>query len=59
MALVGWAIGSSGAVLFTCWWIFAIFYTRKIPLAALFMVGLGMYGAWEGFKMFKAERNSK
>jgi hypothetical protein len=59
LALVGWAIGSCGAVLFICFWTFAMVYTRKAPFGALAMVALGMYGAWEGFKMFKAERNSK
>ena len=58
VALVFWAVGSCGAVLFSCWWTFAIIYTRKAPFGALAMVALGILGAWEGFKMFKAERHS-
>jgi hypothetical protein len=59
MALTGWAIGSCGAVLFSCWWIGAIIYTRKAPFGALAMVALGSVAAWEGFKMFRSERHSK
>jgi hypothetical protein len=57
-ALAFWAVGSCGAVLFTCWWIAAIIYTRKVNLALLSIVGLGVVAAWEGFKMFRDERNS-
>lgn len=56
MALMGWAVGSCGAVLFVCFLIFAIIYTRKAPLGALLMLAISMYG---GLEMFKAERNSK
>jgi hypothetical protein len=58
VALVFWAVGSCGAVLFTCWWIGAIIYTRKVNFALLSIVALGIVAAWGGFKMFKAERNS-
>jgi hypothetical protein len=57
-ALVFWFVGSCGAVLFSCWWIGAIIYTRKAPFGALAALAIGIFGAWEGFKMFKAERNS-
>jgi apolipoprotein N-acyltransferase len=58
VALLFWFIGSCGAVLFSCWWIFVMFYTRKIDFAVLTMLALGIVAAWEGFKMFRAERNS-
>jgi hypothetical protein len=58
VALIFWAVGSCGAVLFSCGWTFATIYTRKAPFGALAMVALGIFGAREGFKMFKAERNS-
>ena len=57
MALIFWFVGSCGAVLFSCFWTFAMIYTRKAPFGAVMLVGLGIFGAWEGFKMFKAERN--
>jgi hypothetical protein len=33
-------------------------YTRKVNLPALMMLALGIVATWEGFKMFRAERNS-
>jgi hypothetical protein len=59
MTLMGWAIGSCGAVLFSCWWIGAIIYTRKVNFGLLSIVALGIVAALEGFKMFRSERNSK
>jgi len=38
--------------------LFAIIYTKKISFGLLAIVGFGIAAAWEGFKMFKAERNS-
>jgi hypothetical protein len=58
VALIFWFIGSCGAVLFSCWWLGAIIYMRKAPFGALAGVAIGVRGAWEGFKMFKTERNS-
>jgi hypothetical protein len=60
VSLVFWFVGSCGAVLFACWWIVVIFYTRTVSsaVAAIVMVGLGVVAAREGFKIFKAERNS-
>jgi hypothetical protein len=58
VALVSWAVGSCGAVLFSFWWIFAIVYTRRLSFAAVVMVALGIFGAREGFKIFRTERNS-
>jgi hypothetical protein len=58
LILTLWFVGSCGAVLFSCWWTFAIIYTRKAPFGALMMVGLGIFAAWQGFKMFREERNS-
>jgi hypothetical protein len=57
-ALVLWFVGSCGAVLFSCWWIFGMIYTRKVNVNVLVMLALGIVAAWEGFKMFRAERNS-
>jgi hypothetical protein len=57
-ALAFWAVGSIGAVLFVCFFVFGIIYTRKINVGAIGMLALGVFGAWEGFKTFKAERNS-
>ncbi len=58
VALALWFVGSCGAVLFSCWWIFAMIYTKKVNLSVLMMLALGIVCAWEGFKMFRAERNS-
>jgi hypothetical protein len=58
VALGFWFVGSCGAVLFSCWWIGAIIYTKKARFGALEAVAFGIFGAWEGFKMFKAERTS-
>jgi len=57
-AVVFWFVGSCGAVLWACWWLFAIIYIKKISFGLLAIVGFGIAAAWEGFKMFKAERNS-
>ncbi|MGC2111795.1 MAG: hypothetical protein WA655_19925 [Candidatus Korobacteraceae bacterium] len=56
--LTFWFIGSCGAVAFICWWMFAMIYTRKVNLGSLSLLTLGILGAWQGFKMFNAERNS-
>jgi hypothetical protein len=58
MALAFWFVGSCGAVLFSCWWIFGMIYTRKVNLGVLALLAIGVIGAWEGFKMYRAERNS-
>jgi hypothetical protein len=57
-ALVFWFVGSCGAVLFSFWLIFAMIYTRKVNLGVLALLALGILGAWQGFKMFRTERNS-
>jgi len=54
---IAWAIGSIGAVLWTLFWAFAMIYTHKFPRRALVAVGLGVFGAWEGFKMFRQVRS--
>jgi hypothetical protein len=58
VVLALWAIGSFGAVLFSCWWTFAMLYTRKISSLALANVALGIFGAWKGFEYFNEERKS-
>jgi hypothetical protein len=57
-ALVFWFVGPCGAVLFSCWWMFAMVYTRKANLGTLSLLALGVAGAWHGFKMFRTERSS-
>jgi threonine/homoserine/homoserine lactone efflux protein len=61
-ALVFWAVGSCGAVLFSCFMIFVVIQiivqTRKVSSVALAMFAGGIFLAWEGFKIFKTERKS-
>jgi hypothetical protein len=59
MALAGWAIGSVIAVLFSCLWIGFGVYTRKVSFGLLAIAAVGIVAAWEGFKMFRSERNLK
>ena len=60
--LVLWAIGSFGAVLFTCWWaivmVYAMVHARKFSSLALANVALGIFAAWKGFQYFNEERKS-
>jgi hypothetical protein len=58
VARVLWAIGSLGAVLFTCWWTFVMVYARKFSSLALANVALGIFAAWKGFQYFNEERKS-
>ena len=58
LILAFWAVGSTGALVWTCWWIFAIIYTRTINVGALVMLVMGIFCAWQGFRTFNAERNS-
>ena len=58
-AIVFWFVGSCGATLFGCWWIFAMIQTRKVNLGVLSLVAIGLLGAWEGFKMFREEMHFK
>lgn len=51
--MIGWGVGSMGAVLWICFWTFAMIHTGKFPIAAFVAVGLGMFGVWEGFKAFR------
>jgi hypothetical protein len=59
MALVGWAVGSVFAVLFSCLWIVYMFYIRKVTFGLMAVVAVGFVAAWEGFKTFRSERNSR
>jgi CHASE2 domain-containing sensor protein len=56
--LVLWAIGSFGAVLFTCWWAFVMVYARKFSPFAFANVALGIFAAWKGLQYFNEERKS-
>jgi hypothetical protein len=53
-----WAIGSFGAVLFSCWWAFAMVYTGKFSRLAFVNVALGVIAAWKGIEYFNDERKS-
>jgi hypothetical protein len=57
LILAFWLVGSIGAVVWTCWWVFALIYTRRFPPVAFLFIGLGIYCAWVGFKEFREERN--
>ena len=59
LSLVLWTIGSTGAVLWTCFWTFALIYTKKHPLVAFELIGFGILLAWEGFKTVMEVKNSK
>lgn len=50
LALTVWAVGSCGAVLFVCFWVFGMIYTRKFRLSVLAIIAFGIYCAWEGIK---------
>jgi threonine/homoserine/homoserine lactone efflux protein len=56
LTLTFWALGSSGAVLFVCFWVLAMIYTRKFRFSVLAIVSFGVYLAWEGIKMFREEK---
>jgi len=55
--LLLWTIGSLGAVLWTCFWIFGIVYTKNWRV--IFFVGFGIFLAWEGFKTVREVKNSE
>jgi hypothetical protein len=59
LILTFWLVGSIGAVVWTCFWIFGVVYTLKFPIAVFLLIALGIFGAFEGFKTFRAERNSR
>jgi hypothetical protein len=58
LALTFWAVGSSGAVLFVCFWMFGMIYTRKFRLSVLAFIAFGVYCAWEGIKTFLEEKRT-
>ena len=58
VVLALWATGSFGAVLFSCFWAFAMVHTRKINALALANVLLGIFAAWKGFEYFNEARKS-
>jgi hypothetical protein len=59
LILTFWFAGSTGAVLWTFFWLLALIYTRKFHPAVFVRLGLGVFAAWEGFKMFREEKNSQ
>lgn len=56
--IVLWFAGSCGATLFSCGLIAGMIYLRKVNLGTLLILGIGIFAAWEGFKMFRQEKNS-
>jgi hypothetical protein len=58
VVLALWATGSFGAVLFSCFWVFAMVYTRKIRSLAMANGALGIFAAWKGFEYFSEARKS-
>jgi hypothetical protein len=56
LAMIGWSVGSVGAVLWTFFWTFVMIYTHKFPLVMFVNIGVGIFGAWEGFKAFRQAR---
>ena len=59
LALTFWAVGSLGAVLWTCFWVFGIIYTRTFHPVVLILIGLGIVGAWEGFQNLSRDKKFK
>ncbi len=62
-SLILWFAGSCGAVLWTVLWtcfgIFNFIYKRPTrPVVIILFIAVGIWAAREGFKTFKAERNS-
>jgi hypothetical protein len=51
-----WAIGTTGAFLWVCFWIFGMIYTRKVHLIVFELIALGAIAGWQGFKMFQEEK---
>jgi hypothetical protein len=56
VVLALWASGSFGAVLFSCFWVFAMVHTRKIRSFAKANVALGIFAAWKGFEYLTEAR---
>ncbi len=53
-----WAIGTIGAVLFTCFFAFGMFLSHRFEIRVIPIVAFGAFLTWEGYKMFRAARNS-
>jgi hypothetical protein len=58
LALALWFIGSCGAVLFVCVLSFGAIYMRRFNIGVGGVIVLGIFAAWEGFKMFRSEKRS-
>lgn len=55
-----WFVGSTGAVLWTCYWLFAIFYTRSFNRPFFFLMpAFGAFITWEGFKAFREAKKTR
>ena len=51
-----WAIGSSGAVIFACFFVFLAISYHRLNVGLLTMIAIGIYAAWGGFTMFLEEK---
>ena len=58
ITLAFWAVGSTGAVLFVCFWVFGMIYTKKFRLSILAIIAFGAYLAYEGIKTFLEEKRN-
>lgn len=58
LAIALWGIGSCGAVLFVCFVLFGVIYTRRFNIGVALALAVGIFAAWEGFKMFRSEKRS-
>jgi hypothetical protein len=53
-----WGVGSCGAVLFVCAILFGVIYTRRFNIGVAGILAIGIFAAWEGFKMYREEKRS-
>lgn len=51
-----WFVGATAAVLWSCFWLFGVIDTGKFNPGILVLFGLGIFGAWGGFKVFREKK---
>jgi len=59
MAIIGWAVGSMAAAAFVCFLLFGVFLTHRFSMGVAFVLAICIWASWQGFEMFRSERNSK
>ncbi len=67
LTLIFWAVGSGGAIIWTCFWLFGLVYgivhhwhfSLLGPLVPLVAAGFGIMLTREGLKTFRQEKNPK